>query len=258
MKDVELVTAWEIVRYSDCYIPFHSHDFYELVYYQKGSGISRIGDTVWEFGDNNFILIPPNVPHDEKTFVSCDVSCVGFRMDDKCPLDIYEDVQGKVSRIVSAIMEETVKQNLGYKEMLNIRLNELLLTMRRLAQKQPQGTHGKSFKYVINYIGENYHEKIRLKDFAAQLNFSYDYFQHKFKEEVGISPQRFLVQKRVEAAKRLLKDESLSCTQIAYRCGFSNSAQFSAVFKREEGMNPQQYRKERFLSCGQDTNTDCL
>ena len=33
------------------------------------------------------------------------------------------------------------------------------------------------------------------------------------------------------------------CTEIAYRCGFSNSAQFSAIFKREKGLSPQQYRK---------------
>ena len=247
MKDVELMTAWEIVRYDDCYIPFHSHEFYELVYYRKGRGISRIGNTVWEFGDNNFILIPPNVPHDERTFVSCEVSCVGFQLDEKYSVNMYEDAQGNVSRIVESIMEETVKQNLGYKEMLSIRLNELLLTMKRLEQKQHQWMRGvgKSFEYVINYIGENYHVKIRLRDFAEQLNFSYDYFQHKFKEEVGISPQRFLVEKRMEAARRMLMNENINCTEIAYRCGFSNSAQFSAVFKREEGMNPQQYRKER-------------
>lgn len=244
MKNVELETAWGIVRHSDCYIPFHSHDYYELVYYRNGKGITHVGETVYEFNGENFILIPPGISHDEKTFISCDVFCVGFRTEEKLALELYEDVQGRIKRIVKAIMEETVSQDLGYREMLKIRLSELLLMMRRLAQKQQKRPQGKNFKYVINYIGENYHEKIQLKNFAAQLNFSYDYFQHKFKEELGVSPQKFLVQKRVEAAKKMLRDEELSCTEIAYRCGFSNSAQFSAVFKREVGVKPQQYRKE--------------
>ena len=75
------------------------------------------------------------------------------------------------------------------------------------------------------------------------MHISYDYFQHRFKEIVGESPQQFLVRKRVEAAEGLLADGTLSCTEIAYQCGFSNSAQFSAIFKREKGITPRQYQQ---------------
>ncbi|MBO4976774.1 MAG: AraC family transcriptional regulator [Lachnospiraceae bacterium] len=43
--------------------------------------------------------------------------------------------------------------------------------------------------------------------------------------------------------EQMLLNKTLSCTEIAYRCGFSNSAQFSAMFKREKGISPYQYRK---------------
>ena len=76
------------------------------------------------------------------------------------------------------------------------------------------------------------------------MNFSYDYFQHRFKEITGYSPQQFLIHRRIEAAQTMLTDNSGNCTEIAQRCGFSNSAQFSALFKRETGYSPQQWRKK--------------
>ena len=146
--------------------------------------------------------------------------------------------------IAKVIMEETLRQNLAYKDMIEAKLNELVVVLKRLFGGQAQKIQARSFEYVINYLAENSHEKIVLKDLATQLNFSYDYFQHHFKELVGVSPQQFLINKRVEMAKKLLKEGQLSCTEIAYRCGFSNSAQFSYIFKRETGRNPMNILRE--------------
>ena len=74
------------------------------------------------------------------------------------------------------------------------------------------------------------------------MNISYDYFQHKFKELTGFSPQQFLLNQRLLAAKELLQNSRLSCTEIAYRCGFSTSAQFSMLFKTHLGMSPLAFR----------------
>jgi len=83
-----------------------------------------------------------------------------------------------------------------------------------------------------------------LSDCAKQLNLSYDYFQHKFKAITGCSPQQFLIKQRLKASKKLLKEGELNCTEIAFRCGFSTSAQYSALFKKEYGSSPLQYQKE--------------
>ena len=117
-----------------------------------------------------------------------------------------------------------------------------MLEIQRQEDIRPQYST-RNFEYVINYIAQNYHEKITLSSMAEQMHISYDYFQHRFKEIQGESPQQFLVHKRVEAAEQMLLNKTLSCTEIAYRCGFSNSAQFSAMFKREKGISPYQYRK---------------
>lgn len=243
MKTMKLVTAWRDVRAKEMYVPFHDHSYYELVYYYNGQGRTHIGEACHEYTNECFVLIPPGVLHDEMHDTDSDLFCIGFWAKEQLPADFYTDVQGSVARIARSIVEETISQQPGYREMLEIRLNELAVVLKRVAGKQPQRPQSKNFEYVINYIGENYHEKIQLKDFAKQLNFSYDYFQHHFKELMGVSPQQFLICKRVEAACRMLDMGQLSCTEIAYRCGFSNSAQFSAIFKRECGVSPAQYRQ---------------
>ena len=101
----------------------------------------------------------------------------------------------------------------------------------------------KNFDYIIHYIKENFHEKIILADCARQLNLSYDYFQHKFKALTGFSPRQFLLMQRLAASEKMLAAGNLSCTKIAYLCGFSSSAQYSAIFKREYGLTPLQFRK---------------
>lgn len=243
MKNFELKTAWGILRSKGVHILFHQHEYYELVYYCGGSGKGRVGSQEYTFSGGSFILIPPYVEHEEYSFADADVLCVGFCMDERLDFWQLKDSQGIVGGIVKAIIREASEQPPYYKKMILIKAEEMMLEMRRLENTRPQYSI-RNFEYVINYIAQNYHEKIMMKSMADQMHISYDYFQHRFKEIQGESPQQFLVRKRVEAAERMLSDKELSCTEIAYRCGFSNSAQFSAMFKRERGITPQQYRQK--------------
>lgn len=245
MNKIELVTAWTATREKDEYVPFHSHNYYELVYYRVGQGGTQIGGTLYEFTANRFALIPPGIEHDENHYVDTEVYCIGFFMQEMLQEHFGSDEVQTIEGIARVIMEETFLQHSGYKDMIEAKLNELVVVLRRLLGGQSQKVQARSFEYVINYLAENSHEKIVLKELAEQLNFSYDYFQHHFKELVGVSPQQFLINRRVEMAKRLLKEGQFSCTEIAYRCGFSNSAQFSYIFKRETGISPKNVLREK-------------
>ena len=97
----------------------------------------------------------------------------------------------------------------------------------------------------------NYREKIVFSKLAENVNLSYDYFQHKFKKLTGCSPQAYLVKIRLEEAEKLLRINEYNCTEIAYKCGFSNSAQFSKLFKEHYSVTPREYRKG---FCKKDAN----
>ena len=62
-------------------------------------------------------------------------------------------------------------------------------------------------------------------------------------ELTGLTPVAYVLQVRLNYAKRLMADSTLSLTQVAQKCCFQNLSHFSKAFKQQFGMPPQQYRK---------------
>lgn len=240
MNSFTLITAWGATRESGTQIQLHNHDFYEVVYYLQGSGDSRVGDNYYSIRPHSFVVIPPMVEHEEHHTAKGELFCIGFQSPELLTSQHLADSSGSVCQLCKTIIHEITEQGHLYTRMINLKLQELAVEIHRKAHSETKSA-SKNFQYVINYLSQNYHEKICLCSMAQQLSLSYDYFQHRFKEIVGVSPQQFLIRKRLEAALTLLRTTNLNCTEIAYRCGFSNSAQFSAVFKRETGMTPREF-----------------
>lgn len=235
---LELSTVWTAQRENCAYIQIHSHDYYELVFYCNGKGNTHLNDDLYDFTADSLAVIPPYVKHDETHEEGAKVICICFYSDLKLSPAVYTCVEREFKKCIYEILEEALQQPFHYNEMITALLAELIIKIVRNKQNVSAAVRN-NFEFIISYISDNYHEKIVLRQLAEQLNISYDYFQHKFKQQTGYSPQQFLVMKRIEAAKKLLQAGKLSCTEIAYRCGFSNSAQFSAIFKRETGMTPR-------------------
>lgn len=242
MTDWQVISVWKAGRPGGGQVNSHAHEFHELVYYVQGSGQTVIGGQTWPFAEGHFALIPPQVEHEERHHTDCRVICLEMAGLSEEGILFWQDTDGAVLRILRELLTEARLQPFGYREMMALKLNELHLHLRRRESGVQQE---RSFEYIVNYLRENYHEKIRLSDCARQLNLSYDYFQHRFKALTGYSPQQFLVRRRLEVAAALLRTGQDSCTAIAYRCGFSTSAQFSALFRRTYGLSPQQYRRQQ-------------
>lgn len=243
MKNPHLIYAHKSTV-SEYTTPFHSHNYYELVYYRYGIGAIHFDGSPHDFSSGTFVLLPPQLEHSDSLCSECEWYCICFQAEEQLTTGLFADNQEIIFKIIKKIVFETTQQYYAYPEMIGALLTELVIMLKRFGNTNYKQNKTKSFEYVANYIAENYQEKILLKELADQINFSYHYFQHQFKKLFGIPPQQFLVQKRIEAAKNMLEDNSLSCTEIAYRCGFSNSAQFSIIFKREYGISPQQYRRK--------------
>ena len=242
METVQLVSVWKAERAKGWSVQLHAHNYYELVYYTKGTGTTDVGSMSYTFQPNTFMLIPPGIFHNEVHISGCEVICLDFLSADVLPQKLLEDPALEIFNVLQDILQEASTQSFGYKALITAKLTELSVKILRQQKAAPANT--KNFEYIIRYIAENYHEKLLLSDCARQLNISYDYFQHRFKELTGFSPQAFLLQQRLNGAKKLLAQTSLSCTEIAYRCGFSTSAQFSMQFKRAMGISPLQYRQK--------------
>lgn len=240
MSEIQLISIWKAPKCRDTYVNSHAHKYHELVYYIHGKGKTIIDGNGYAFCDNNFAVIPPYIRHDEKHFSDAEIICIEFSGEITLPQGVHVDTLGLISKILKEILEEAQYQYYGYKDMIAAKLIELCLRLIRVEKCDPLE---KNFEYIMNYLKENYHDKIILSNCAKQLNISYDYFQHKFKKITGNSPQQFLIKQRLNASEKMLRAGKVNCNDIAYLCGFSTAAQFSALFKKEFGKTPLQYKK---------------
>lgn len=84
---------------------------------------------------------------------------------------------------------------------------------------------------------------IGLVDMAAVVGYSPDHFSRLFRQTFRASPYQYLLSRRVERAKTMLRDPSVPIAAVAVSCGFTSQSHLNAVFKRLTGVTPGRYRK---------------
>lgn len=102
-----------------------------------------------------------------------------------------------------------------------------------------------SIQRVIDYLHANFKEKITREDLARIAGVEAHHFTRLFRNTLGETPTKFLLQIRVEHAKELLgkNSDQWPLKLIAETCGFCDPTQFGKDFKRLTGMSPAKYRK---------------
>src|SRR5262245_7087538 len=97
---------------------------------------------------------------------------------------------------------------------------------------------------VLEYIEEHLDAAPTLTEIAAVAGLNPYHFARQFKAATGLPPHQYVITRRVEQAKHLLREEAdLSLAEVAARAGFYDQSQFCHHFKRLVGVTPGQYRK---------------
>lgn len=103
----------------------------------------------------------------------------------------------------------------------------------------------KRLNRVIDFIEARLDIDIALDDLAAEACLSPFHFSRLFREATGLSPHRFVTDRRVQAAKEKLALAHSSFVEIALDTGFGSQANFIRVFRKATGLTPGQYRNLR-------------
>lgn len=96
---------------------------------------------------------------------------------------------------------------------------------------------------VIAYMDANLREDLSLSELAEVTGLSPHHFGQAFKMTTGMSPHRYLIAKRVERGRELLRDPALSIAEIAAIVGFANQSHFTMNFRRLTGLTPARFRQ---------------
>ena len=92
------------------------------------------------------------------------------------------------------------------------------------------------------YIEEHFAEVVTIHDLGVQSELSPFHLIRAFQKEYGVSPHEYLVQVRVEEARKLLQT-GLPIVQVAHNTGFSDQSHLTRWFKTRLGITPGRYRK---------------
>jgi AraC family transcriptional regulator len=99
-----------------------------------------------------------------------------------------------------------------------------------------------ALRRVMRYIDEHLTEEIRIDDLARVAGLSHHRFAHNFKRTTGLPPLQYVIHRRVECAKPLLRDTDNTVANLTYELGFGSPSRFAFLFRRETGMTPTRYR----------------
>lgn len=105
------------------------------------------------------------------------------------------------------------------------------------------GLTGWQERRATEYLSANLGSEGSLKEIAAQCGLSTSHFSKAFKETLGIAPHQWLIRRRIEVAKVLLKAPSQPLSEVALECGFADQSHFTRVFTRLVGIGPGAWRR---------------
>lgn len=247
------------------YVPAHSHTCYELIFYLKSpvyvkfNSIHQKAKGTFDFDaslekptkiklePNSFIIISPNVAHDELHLNDNSVMCVGFTYNGSEDLDHFsfkqtQDEKIGIRLILEQICDEFLNKKYGFEDYMNNLLDNLMLTLFRSTKQELGNTD--ELKYVEQYIKQNIGRNLSISSLAEMSGYSISHFRRVFKEYTGSSPKRYIANERKNVAKKLIANTSLSLNEIGESVGFSDYYQFATFYKKECGISPGRDRKK--------------
>lgn len=253
------------------YEKLHQHKEIQVSLISAGEGTYIIGDCVGEFATNDIFVIGENLPHIFKRDAFCERECemhtVFFSKhafgEHFFDLPEFEHFQGffnsadlgyevisrkeKVSEVLTSLkFLPKYEQFLAFINLLNIisgadkRKLSSLINLKKYA-----GDEGKRMSDIFKYTMDNFQKEITLKDVADIANMTPNAFCRYFKQRTTKTFVNFLIDIRIgNACKLLTKNNDLSITEISYKSGFNNLANFNRKFKAVKGVTPSEYKKK--------------
>jgi transcriptional regulator GlxA family with amidase domain len=98
---------------------------------------------------------------------------------------------------------------------------------------------------VVRHVESHIHKRLTVCDLAAVVRLSTRHFARAFRRSHGMSPRAFVMERRVEHAKKLMLSTEMPLCEIALACGACDQAHLSRLFKSACGIPPLQWRRRQ-------------
>lgn len=148
------------------------------------------------------------------------------------------------------IMRIAMEDNSHKDVIADFALKELLIRLmqtqaRNLVEKNTLKNQSR-IGFVADFIKKNLHQKLSVDAIAKMAYVSKSNFFKMFKQELGLSPNEFIIKERIKKAKELLSQQN-SVSETAFSTGFSDTNYFIRVFKQMEGVTPKIFQNKKLI-----------
>lgn len=150
----------------------------------------------------------------------------------------------KIYRLFTELYDEFTLKAPNYTYQCKNLLRELIITLLRTdtpAETKKLAENESIIQQATKYIQENFSEDISLKKLAEAYAMSESHFSRTFKQYTGVGVSKYLKLTRIRQSEKFLGENKYSVTDIALKCGFSNSNYFISEFKKYKGITPKKY-----------------
>jgi AraC-like DNA-binding protein len=237
----------------------------------EGGGTYIIGDCVGEFKKNDIFVIGENLPHifkrDKVYEEETEMISLFFKKDSygegffNLPeFAHFQDFFNEIGLGLQVLSNEKdlfqllskintlpkYNQFISFLEVLHLISISKKRTLSSLINlKKYGGNEGKRMSDIFQYTMNNYHKEVTLHQVSDIANMTPNAFCRYFKQRTNKTFVNFLIDIRIgNACKLLTKNNDLNITEISYKSGFNNLANFNRKFKAIKGVTPSEYRKK--------------
>lgn len=164
-------------------------------------------------------------------------------------VEVYKNEDPLIAHLGLALLDEAAAENPMGKLYADSLIQTLTLHVLRsystasaLIERANGGLSGYKLRTVKEFIDAHLEDDLGLAEIAAVANLSQFHFARAFRKSVGVTPQQYLMERRIERAKQLLAKLDLPIVEISLLTGFKNQSHFTTLFRKFTNLTPKTWR----------------
>ena len=221
----------------------HHHDFHQLVLPVEGRLLMDIEGSAGNVSSSEIALIAAGKNHQfsgsgHNCFVVADVPAALAPELEKLP--VFIELDSALAQYVRFLYQQLT----GPGSNASSERQMLLLLIELLKERFGKRLRlDRRIEVLRNFLDDNFQQPLSQARLAAIASLSTRQMNEVFRRELGMTPQQYLVEKRMQHAWHLLATGKLQVQQVAEQCGYGSLAAFSDRFRRQFGVSPRHFRR---------------